>query len=333
MNHHGNGPAPWRRLISMLHPERVHINYIFIYALLGGLISLSIPLGITAVFNLLMNGAIYSSTYILIAVVVIGVVIGGLMLIGQLTLVEAIEQKIFTRTAIEFAYRLPRIRKSELEGSHPPELVNRFFDILTIQKGLSKFLVNIITSGVTMLFSVVLLAFYHPVFIAMGALTLIIMTAIVLLYFKRGVNTSIQESAYKYNLVAYLENVAADLDAHREEESMQKIIQDTDKMNASYLRARNDHFRILRKFFTSSVVIRTVMMGALLLLGSWFVVEREMTLGQFVAAEVIIVQIGYAIEKLFTSLDTIFDMVTGAEKLAVVTDLEIDEKHISHEAH
>ncbi|MCG2616730.1 ABC transporter ATP-binding protein [Terrimonas sp. NA20] len=333
MNHHGKGPAPWRRLISMLHPERVHINYIFIYALLGGLISLSIPLGITAVFNLLLNGAIYSSTYILIAVVVIGVVIAGIMLISQLTLVEAIEQKIFTRTAMEFAYRLPRIRKSELDGSYPPELVNRFFDILTIQKGLSKFLVNIITSGVTMVFSVVLLAFYHPVFIAMGAFTLIIMTVIVVLYFRRGVNTSVQESAYKYNLVAYLESVAGDLDAHRNEESMGKIIQDTDRLNASYLRARNDHFRVLRKFFKSSVVIRTVMMGALLLLGSWFVVEREMTLGQFVAAEVIIVQIGYAIEKLFTSLDTIFDMVTGAEKLAAVTDLEIDEKHINHEAH
>ncbi len=333
MNHHGNGPTPWRRLISMLHPERVHINYIFLYALLGGLISLSIPLGITAVFNQLLNGAIYSSTYILIAAVVIGVVIAGLMLIGQLTLVETIEQKIFTRTAMEFAYRLPRIRKNELDGSYPPELVNRFFDILTIQKGLSKFLVNIITSGVTMIFSVVLLAFYHPVFIAMGAVILLIMAGIVLLYFRRGVKTSVQESAYKYYLVAYLENIAGDLDNHRNEEAMEQIIQKADKMNASYLRARNDHFRVLLKFFTSSVVIRTVMIGALLLVGSWFVVEREMTLGQFVAAEVIIVQIGYAIEKLFTSLDTIFDMVTGAEKLAAVTDLEIDEKYISHESH
>ncbi|MBO9659357.1 MAG: ABC transporter ATP-binding protein [Chitinophagaceae bacterium] len=333
MHHHSNGPTPWRRLISMLHPERVHINYIFVYALLGGLISLSIPLGITAVFNLLLNGAIYSSTYILITVVVIGVVIAGLMLIGQLTLVEAIEQKIFTRTAMEFAYRLPRIKKNQLDGSYPPELVNRFFDILTIQKGLSKFLVNIITSGVTMIFSVILLAFYHPVFIAMGTFILLVMAGIVLLYFRRGVKTSVQESAYKYHLVAYLENIAGDLDNHREEEAMEQILQKTDKMNASYLRARNDHFRVLRKFFTSSVVIRTVMIGALLLVGSWFVVEREMTLGQFVAAEVIIVQMGYAIEKLFTSLDTIFDMVTGAEKLAAVTDLEIDEKHISHESH
>lgn len=328
MNQHGSALTPWRRLVSMLHPERVHINYIFLYALLGGLISLSIPLGITAVFNLLMNGAMYSSTYILIAAVVIGVIVAGLMLIGQLTLVEAIEQKIFTRTALEFAYRLPRIRQNQLEGYYPPELVNRFFDVLTIQKGLSKFLVDIVTSAVTLIFSVILLAFYHPFFIVLGFITLVLISVIVILHFRRGVMTSVEESAHKYNLVAYLETVAGNLDNHREREAMDRIVSDTDKMNAHYLRARNEHFRVLRKFFRGSVAIRTVLMGALLLMGSWFVVEREMTLGQFVAAEVLIVQIGYVIEKLLTSLDTIFDMVTGAEKLAAVTDLELEEKHL-----
>lgn len=326
------GITPWRRLINMLHPERVHINYIFVYALLTGLISLSLPLGITAVYNLLLNGAMYSSTYILIAVVIIGVIVGGLMTIGQLTLVEAIEQKIFTRAAIDFAYRLPRIKKKELEGSYPPELVNRFFDILTIQKGLTKLLVDVVASGVTMVFSVVLLAFYHPVFIMMGLLTLVIIGVIVLLYFRRGVDTSIEESAHKYELVAYLEGVAGNLDNHRMPAAMESVIKQTDKINARYLKARNSHFHILRRFFASSVVLRTLLMGGLLLMGSWFVVERQMTLGQFVAAEVIIVQIGYAVEKLLTSLDTIFDMVTGSEKIAAVTDLEIEETPTNHAA-
>jgi ABC-type bacteriocin/lantibiotic exporter with double-glycine peptidase domain len=330
---HGPGVSPWRRLIKMLHPERAHINYIFVYALLAGLISLSIPLGITAVFNLLSNGAMYSSTYILIAVVIVGVIIGGLMTIGQLTIVEAIEQKIFTRASVEFAYRLPRIKKKELEGEYPPELVNRFFDILTIQKGLTKLLVDIVASGVAMVFSVVLLAFYHPIFIVMGMLTILGIGGIILLYFRRGVDTSLEESAHKYELVAYLEGVAGNLDHHRMPAAMNDVIRQTDKINARYLRARNSHFRILRKFFASSVVLRTILMGGLLLMGSWFVVERQMTLGQFVAAEVIIVQIGYAVEKLLTSLDTIFDMVTGSEKLAAVTDLEIEETPTQHAAH
>ncbi|WP_158826181.1 ABC transporter transmembrane domain-containing protein [Mucilaginibacter lacusdianchii] len=328
--HAVNAPSPWQRLMGMLHYERSTINYIFIYAGLIGLIGLTLPLGTTAIYNLLSNGAMYSSTYILIIVVLMGIVLGGLLLIGQLTLVEVIEQKLFAKASLEFAYRLPRIKKEELAGENPPELVNRFFDILTIQKGLTKLLVDIVAAAIQILFSAILLSFYHPVFMGFGLLTLIVIALVLVLYFKRGVQTSIEESEYKYEVVAYLEEVAANLDAHRNDKDKATVIDKTDDITANYLRARNDHFSVLKKFFASAVALRTVLMGGLLLLGSYFVVERQMTFGQFVAAEVIIVQISYAIEKLMTNMNTVFDMVTGSEKLAVVTDLELEESEVKH---
>jgi ABC-type bacteriocin/lantibiotic exporter with double-glycine peptidase domain len=327
-NQNAPAPKPWQRLVGLLDFERSTINYIFLYAILIGLIGLTLPLGTTAIFNLLSNGAMYSSTYVLIAVVLIGVLMGGALLIGQLTLVELVEQKIFARTALEFAYRLPRIKEAELSGEHPPELVNRFFDILTIQKGLTKLLVDIVSAAVQILFSAILLSFYHPVYLAFGLFTVIVLGFVVVLYYRDGVNTSIQESEHKYEVVAYLEEVASDLQKYRgNKEMMKKVIERTDEITANYLTARNDHFQVLRKFFASSVFMRTVLMGALLLMGSYFVVDRQMTFGQFVAAEVIIVQISYAVEKLMTNMNTVFDMVTGSEKLAVVTDMELEEVH------
>jgi ABC-type bacteriocin/lantibiotic exporter with double-glycine peptidase domain len=330
--HHVAGtPTPWQRLVRMLYYERSTINYIYIYAILIGLIGLTLPLGTTAVFNLLSNGAMYSSTYILIGVILIGIIVGGLLLIGQLTLVEVIEQKIFAKAALEFAFRLPRIKKKALEGENPPELVNRFFDILTIQKGLTKLLVDIVASAVQIFFSVILLSFYHPVFMAFGLVVLLVIIFVLVIYYRRGVLTSIEESEYKYEVVAYLEEVAADLDTYRNNEVKRaEVITRTDDITANYLQARNDHFSVLRRFFATAVALRTVLMGSLLLLGSYFVVERQMTFGQFVAAEVIIVQISYAIEKLMTNLNTVFDMVTGSEKLAVVTDLELEEGDLKH---
>ncbi|WP_231426158.1 ABC transporter transmembrane domain-containing protein [Pedobacter sp. Leaf250] len=331
-NHHIVGaPTPWQRLVRMLHLERRTINYIYIYALLIGLIGLSLPLGTSAVFNLLSNGAVYSSTYILIAVILVGIVVGGILLIGQLTLVEFLEQKIFTKAALEFAFRLPRIKKKALEGENPSELINRFFDILTIQKGLTKLLVDIIAAGVQIFFSVILLSFYHPVFMAFGTFVLLVIILVLILYYRRGVQTSMEESSYKYEVVAYLEEIAGDLDSYRESKSKRKeIIDRTDEITANYIQARNDHFTVLRNFFMSAVALRTILMGSLLLMGSYFVVERQMTFGQFVAAEVIIVQISYAIEKLMTNLNTVFDMVTGSEKLAIVTDLELEEGEPNH---
>lgn len=331
-NHHVAGAlTPWQRLVRLLHYERKTINYIYVYAMLIGLIGLSLPLGTSAVFNMLSNGAMYSSTYILIAVILVGIVVGGLLLIGQLTLVEFIEQKIFAKTAIEFAFRLPRIKKKALEGENPAELVNRFFDILTIQKGLTKLLVDIVASAVQIFFSVILLSFYHPVFMAFGMFVVVAIILILLLYYRRGTQTSMEESGYKYEVVAYLEGVASELEVYRGDESKSnEIIKRTDEITAKYIQARNDHFSVLKRFFASAIAMRTILMGALLLLGSYFVFERQMTFGQFVAAEVIIVQISYAIEKLMTNLNTIFDMVTGIEKLAVVTDLELEEGAASH---
>jgi ABC-type bacteriocin/lantibiotic exporter with double-glycine peptidase domain len=332
MGKHANpaAPTPWQRLIRMLHTERTAINYIYIYAIFIGLIGLTLPLGTTAIFNLLSNGAMYSSTYLLIGVVIVGIIIGGILLIGQFTLVEAIEQRIFTRAALEFAYKLPRIRKEALKDEHPPELINRFFDILTIQKGLTKLLVDIVAAMVQIIFSAILLSFYHPVFIGFGLLTIASIVLMVILWYRPGLNSSMEESEHKYELVAHLEEVATDLEKYRTDEKARKdVMRQVDGINAKYLRARNDHFLVLRRFFTGSMLLRVVLTAGLLLGGSLFVVQRQMSLGQFVAAEVIIVQISYAVEKFLTSLNTVFDMVTGVEKVALVTDLEL-ETETSH---
>ncbi|MFC6099990.1 ABC transporter transmembrane domain-containing protein [Olivibacter domesticus] len=327
---HG-APTPLQRLLGLLHPERKTINYIFLYAIVIGIFSLSIPIGITAVFNLLVNGAMYSSTYILIIAVIAAVIIGGTLLIGQLSLVEYLEQKTFLKSSLEFAYRLPRIKATELVGENLRELVNRFFDVIVIQKGIIKLLIDVIAAIVTIFVSVILLSFYHPVFLAFGFVIIGVMVIILLVYYKRGLNTSIQESEHKYETVAYLEEVAADIDRYRgNPKLMEEVVRNTDLITGKYLRARNEHFTVLKRFFAGSVLIRTLLFGAMLLLGSYFVVERQMTFGQFVAAEVVIVQIGAAVEKLLTNLDTIFDMLTGTVKLAVVTDLELEEEAANH---
>ncbi|RZK36832.1 MAG: ABC transporter ATP-binding protein [Hymenobacter sp.] len=327
-------PTPWQRLTRMLDTERSTIRYIIFYAVITGLISLSLPLGTQAVFNLVSTGAVFSSTYILVAVVVGGVLLSGLLLVGQMTLVEAIEQRIFAKAAIEYAYRLPRIKAEALENQDPKELVNRFFDILTIQKGLTKLLVDVMFAVLQILMGVIVLVFYHPIFIAFGLFTIIALAVVYLLNYRQALRTSIEESAYKYELVAWLENVAGRLDEVRDnEEEQEKALARTDELTAEYLHARNQHFRVLKSYYAYGVTLRTILTAGLLLAGTLFVVSRQMTLGQFVAAEVIIVMISSSIEKLMTSINTIFDVLTGVEKVAALTDLPLDERKNSPALH
>ena len=321
-------PTPWQRLTRMLDTERKTIRHIIWYAVVAGVVSLSLPLGTQAVFNLVSTGAVFGSTYLLIGVVVGGVLLAGVLLIGQLTLVEAIEQRLFVKAAIEFAYRLPRIRPEALDGQRPAELMNRFFEVLTVQKGLTKLLIDLMFAGMQILFAALVLAFYHPVFIALGLLTILALVLIYALNYRRALRTSIEESAYKYELVDWLEQVADRLPEVRADRALDEhALTRTDELTAAYLHARNAHFRVLSSYYTYATVLRTLLTGGLLVAGTLFVVSRQMTLGQFVAAEVLIVQISGSIEKLMTGVGTMFDILTGVEKLAAVTDLPLDPHH------
>ena len=56
----------------------------------------------------------------------------GVLQIVQISIVEQLQRRVFVRAALEFAYRIPRVRLEALTKSNTPELVNRFFDIITI---------------------------------------------------------------------------------------------------------------------------------------------------------------------------------------------------------
>ncbi len=317
-------PSPTQRLLRLLSNDKKDIGYIYLYAIVTGVISLSLPLGIQAVFNLVSGGLVFSSVYVLIGLIIVGVLITGLLMISQMTLVEILQQRIFAKAAFEFTYRLPHIEPKALAAYFPPELMNRFFDVLTIQKGLPKLLIDLTAAVVQIIFGIILLSFYHPVFLGFGLFTLLTIVGICWLFGPAGLKTSLNESKYKYKVVAWLEDLAYDLPTLRSRADTMEPIDRMDGLVASYLNYRNAHFNVLKRFFYSGVAFKTLVTGGLLILGTTLVVGRQMTLGQFVASELVIVLITGAVEKLISGIDTVFDMLTAVEKIANVTDLPLE---------
>ena len=320
-------PTPMQRLFRLLGTEKRDIYYVYLYAIVTGLIGLSLPLGIQAVFNLVQSGAVFSSIYLLTGLVIAGVILTGLLLIGQTTLVEVIQQRIFAKAAFEFTYRLPRIRPDALEPYYPPELMNRFFDILTIQKGLPKLLIDLTAAAVQIIFGIILLSIYHPVFLVFGLFTVLMVLAVALLNGRKALKTSLNESKYKYKVVGWLEDIARDLAFYRQQHADLEPIDRMDELVANYLKYRNEHFSVLKRFYGNAVAFKTILTGGLLIVGTALVVSRGMTMGQFVAAEVMIVLITSSVEKLTMNIDVVFDLLTAVEKMGVVTDLPLEETH------
>ena len=323
-------PPPLQRLIRLLGTERKDIVYILLFAIITGLIGLTLPLGIQAVFNLVSSGMLFSSVYVMIGLVIVGVLVGGLLTIVQFTLVEIIQQRLFAKAAFEFTYRLPRIKPEAMADYYPPELMNRFFDVVTLQKGMTKVLIDLPAAAVQILFGIVLLSFYHPVFLGFGLIVLLVIYGVIRLFGPAGTRTSIKESSDKYKVVDWLEKYSRDLSENRSTEDTGNPIGQIDRRLADYVSHRNDHFTVLKRFYYSSVAFRTLVTGGLLILGTSLVVSRQMSLGQFVASELVIVLITGAVDKLVSSVDTIFDMLAGVEKIGTVTDLPLETDTAKH---
>ena len=164
----------WQRLVNLLKLDRKDVLQVFYYAIFSGLVGLSLPLGIQAIINLIQGAQVSTSWIILVILVTLGVAFSGVLQLMQIRIIENIQQKIFTRSSFEFTYRFPKIKMSELRNYYPPELANRFFDTLNIQKGVSKLLIDFPTALLQIVFGLLLLSLYHPFFIVYGVLLLIL---------------------------------------------------------------------------------------------------------------------------------------------------------------
>lgn len=316
--------TPVKRLINLLSAERKDIFYVYVYAALIGLISLSLPLGIQAAVELISGGVVFSSVYLLISLIIIGVLGTGVLQVLQITIVEYLQRRVFTKAAFEFAFRVPRIKMESVLNLHMPELMNRFFDVLTLQKGLPKLLIDLSTGIIQILFGLLLLAFYHPFFIFFGIGLLGLLFLIFYLTGPKGLKSSIKESKFKYKVVYWLEEMARTLYSFKLAGNTVLPLKKTDYFVNNYLQNRSVHFKVLITQYSFILFFKAIVTGGVLILGTILVVQREITLGQFVAAEVIIILVLGSVEKIIMYMDVVYDMLTAVDKISHVTDLPLE---------
>ena len=317
---------PFRRLFALLKFDRREILYIYLFAFVRGAITLSIPLGFQAIVNLLMGGQIATSWYVIIGFLTIGLVLVGVMQVMELILSEHIKQRLFVRSSLEFAYRLPRIDTNKATGGYLPELVNRFFDTMTVQKGLNKVLVDVPVSALQILMGMILLAFYHPFFIAFGFFLIFLLYAIFRISGRHGMETSLKESGFKYKTAFWLEELGRSNRTFKMSGLSDLPLGRADELATGYTAARKSHFQVLLGYYWSMVGFKVLVTLALLILGGVLVINEQMNIGQFVAAEIVIILVINSVEKVILGLEAIYDVLTALEKMGEVADLELEQQ-------
>ncbi len=318
--------TPLKRFYNLLTLDKKDVYQIFFYAIFSGLISLSLPLGIQAIINFIQSGRVSASWIVLIVLVVIGVALGGILSLMQLRITENLQQKIFVRSSFDFAYRLPKIKFESLYNTYAPELANRFFDTLAIQKGTSKLLLDFSAALLQITFGIILLSFYHPFFMVFGVLLGFLLYFIFKFSYKSGLETSLSESKYKYKVAAWLQEIARHNFSFKKQLNIDFALQKNDNLVRDYICYREKHFNVIKKQYIQLVGFKIIITTCLLSIGGYLVLSQQMNIGQFVASEIIILLVINSVEKIILGLETFYDVLTSVEKIGQITDMPLEEE-------
>ena len=315
----------YHKFLELLKLEKSEISAIYFYAILDGLIQLSLPLGIQAIIGFALGAQMVTSVYVLIILVVTAVLFVGILQINQMKIIEKIQQKIFVRYSFQFAEKIPKLDLKEIDKVYLPEKINTFFDTLNIQKGISKLLLDIPIATIQIIFGLVLLSLYHPLFIVFSVILILVVWFIFALTGKRGLETSVAESEHKYAVISWLEEMARAIKSFKYSQGTHLNLQKTDEHCVKYVSSRTAHFKILMFQFKALIAFKVSITALMLIIGTVLLFDQRLNIGEFVAAEIVILTIIGSLEKLIKALESVYDVVTGLFKVETILGKAVEK--------
>lgn len=312
------------RLRALLRGERQTLVVAVVYSMVIGLLSLAVPVAVQSVVNTIAFGSVLQPLVVLSLLVFVALGFNTLLNGLRAGIVEIIQRSIFARVATDVTHRLLRVRAEAFDRYHGPELVNRFFDVVTVQKSASLLLIDGLSILMQTVIGMLLLAVYHPWLLAFDVLMVLAMSTIVFVLGRGAVATSIKESKAKYALEGWLEQMAAYLVTFKSAGGAAYAMRRSHELLEHYLDYRGRHFTILLRQILASFALQAVASAALLGIGGWLVISRELTLGQLVASELVVSAMVSAFTKFGKQLEVYYDLNAALDKLGDLVDLPLE---------
>ncbi len=312
------------KIFALIQLDKAEVTDVYLIAILTGIIQLTLPLGIQSIISFVQAGEFSTSIIILIGLVVSGVFAAGYLIVLQKKITEKIQQKIYLRYAYAFTEHLPKIDIKRVQSYYLPELINRFFETTSLQKSISKILLDIPSATLQILFGLILLSFYHPIFIVFSVVLVMLLIFIIVITFKKAVETSLNESDYKYKLAAWIQELARVLKSFKYSRNTNYHLEKSDNLTQGYLNSRTAHFKVLLLQYWTLIIFKVLITFLMLSIGAYLLINQQLTIGQFIASEIVIITILASIEKLISTIENVYDAFTSVEKLSKIIDKPIE---------
>jgi ABC-type bacteriocin/lantibiotic exporter with double-glycine peptidase domain len=312
---------PLTRLLAVLRPEWSDIYLVIVFAFVVGLFTLATPIAVESLVNTVAFGRFLQPIVVLALILFFFLGFSAAISALQTYIVEVIQERLFARVAGDLAHRLPRLSTEANEGEYLPELTNRFFDVPTVQKASASLLLDGIGLVMSAAIGMAVLAFYHPFLLGFDLLLVAAIAFMIFVLGRGAVKTAMKESKSKYYMAAWLEDVSRCQTTFQSAAGKRLSASRSDRLIYDYLINRRKHFHVLLRQIMFALGLQAVASTVLLGLGGYLVVARELTLGQLVAAELIVAIIVGAFAKMGKHFESFYDLLASVDKLGVLFDL------------
>lgn len=313
--------TPIIRLRQLISLEQRDLWTVVAFSVGAGVMSLATPIAVQSLVNTIAFGALLQPLAVLVIILFASLAFNNLLIALQIYVVEMMQRRIFVRLLGDIAWRLQRVVKEAFDAQNGPELVNRFFDVITVQKAAAVLLLDGLAYGLQAAIGLLLLAFYHPFLLAFDLFLIIIILFIFFVLGQHGVSTSIEESRAKFAVAAWLEEIARNPMLFKWAGSSEFVAKFSDMVARDYLEAAKIHFNVVMKQHVGILFLHTLANTALLGLGGWMVIERQLTLGQLIAAELVVNAMLAGLSRLGKSLQNYYELMAAMDKLGYLLDL------------
>jgi ABC-type bacteriocin/lantibiotic exporter with double-glycine peptidase domain len=303
------------------------IYSILIISILISALSLVVPIAAQTLINLVAFGKLLQPVITLSIMVFILMAGMGALTIWQAVVIEVIQQKLMVRISLNLAKHFTHLSPAIFSTHNGPELVNRYFEISAINKALASLLLYGITLSLQMFFGLILILFYHPVFLLFDGFILISLLLIIFVPYRTALVSAQEECAQKHVIGSWLEEILINRYLFKYNEYPRFVLEQTDKRLVGFLKARNQHFRQLIKHQIGLYALAATATSLLLGLGGYLIINNQLSLGQLVASEIVLGTLIYGFKRLGALLENYYDLMASIGKIDVALSLPLEKNH------
>lgn len=305
-------------LTEIVGPDAAYVRLGIVYTVAISLLTLATPISVQLLINSVANTAMPAPLWVLS-----GVLLALLLLVAGLSalrlwIMAAFERRFFARVVAEVTVRAVHAQNPFFGDANRSDLFNRFFDLVGVQKAVPSLVIGAFTIILQAVVGLAITSFYHPFFLAFNVVLVTTVLLVWLLWQRGAITGAVALSHAKYDAARWLESVGGSNGFYKSARHLDFAMDRSEAMTAAYVGAHRRYFRSYYAQAVAYFLIYAVAGAALLLLGGTLILRGQLSIGQLVAAELILSSVFYGISQLGWYLDTFYDLVASSEELSLL---------------